>query len=168
MLPPIESTGRRVVIKNCVIVGLCAMMLLPAIASPSDWIANHEMPFRAKQASGVAAEPLEWKPIVVDRDPFVATFQPQNSASASAAIAVRDIVGMRVIQGHPLSSLGVPTAIIRAIAIGRTARALVEINGITRVVGPGDKVGSFTIKSILANRVQLSDGSVLTLDRKYP
>jgi len=57
---------------------------------------------------------------------------------------------------------------IHAIAIGRTARALVEINGVTRIVGVGDKLGSFTIKAILFDRVQLSNGSVLTLDREFP
>lgn len=123
-----------------------AISLLPLAAWPNIPIApsQHVLmgPPRVKEIS-----PWKERPILIARDPFV----PDPTRLA------------HVLAGRHAKK-GLAAAVrLKAIALGRLPQALIEVNGATRIVSPGDAIGPFRVRAVTAKGVELTNGSIVIL-----
>lgn len=94
----------------------------------------------------------------ITRDPFLAP----DEASASRAAATTVPNGAQ--NDRPV----LPPVTVRAVALGENSRALVDIGGITRIVGVGDTVGPLKVAAIRVDGIQFNDGSMVPLEGGDP
>jgi len=57
---------------------------------------------------------------------------------------------------------------VRGLAFGQEPKAVIEVEGTTKIVAAGDFIDGTRISSILADRIVLNDGSVLMFARAQP
>lgn len=155
----IERQSRRNVALTCWLVACGSLTLLPLAARSS----LRAIYLHRQQEPAVAPTsdngPWNAKAVTVGRDPFIS-----EAANAGASSAV---IGERVVPGQLLGSIQTGGAVVRAIATGPVSRAVIDIGGLTRIVGVGDRIGGLRVTAIGSDRVQLSGGSRLVL-RTHP
>lgn len=127
-------------------IGAAAISLLPLVAWPNIPIApsQHVLmgPERLKEIS-----PWKERPILIARDPFV-----PDAPHLTHVLAGRG------------AKKGLAAAVrLKAIALGRLPQALIEVDGATRIVSPGDTIGPFRVRAVTAKGVELTNGSIVIL-----
>ncbi|HET9392952.1 MAG TPA: hypothetical protein VFO29_05490 [Candidatus Rubrimentiphilum sp.] len=129
-------------------------LLLPLAAHPSPDVSVPAVVGEGQPGANLRGSPWREKAVFVPRDPFL----PGGAALRTPAAAVPSIDR----SAHEAAS-GIA---LRAIAFGDNSRALVDIGGVTRIVGVGDAVGSLQVAFIGMDRIQLSDGETVTLEEE--
>ncbi len=149
MIRRLYDDQRRVLARLAAMMTCGAALVLPLTAQTSS-VAGAEgasAPANGRFAL-MAPSTLTFPAYSVTRDPFV---------PGIAHAIVPD--GARA--GGDTAQIGLP--VVRGIVVGNPERALVEIGGVVRVVGVGDRVGDETIVQISSSGVVLSDGTQLRL-----
>ena len=142
MLPPLFARQRRRLL-SWTIPACAAAIALLLIALPPSLQAGGNGRLRASHSIASAVPGALAFPIVdVAHDPFV----PEVRAALGA------------------SEAGKGTTVVRAIVLGESPKALVDIDGRTIVVGVGSSLGSAVVTAIAADAVLLDDGERLALD----
>ena len=184
MLPIDDRARRRLLTFSAMLCALPAF-LAPLAARSSFEISAERAVFNTRLIT--PRVPVAWnpRPIAIGRDPFIPDDR-QDAAPDNANPALPragGVVGMRVVQGQsigfPLPSnrdvsgmslqdaaFGVPT--VRAIVMGTSARALVEENGRTRVIGVGDFIAGSRVTAIDRSGVHLKNNLVFALMEDRP
>jgi hypothetical protein len=167
MLPPIEKQVRRAVISMSIALAASGLLVVPLAGSSSAYVSDSEPRFAVKPANVRRDDPWRARTVSVARDPFLSVAAPAGPIASGPPSASRSLIGMRVIQGQTITPASAAAA-VRAIALGREPKAMIEIDGSTRIVAPGDFISGARVESILADRVILSGGMVLRFPRKSP
>lgn len=145
MLPPLDDAQRKPLLRVGLAACAVSLALLPVAVR-----SNRELPEERAAAALASASlppraPLE--DVVARRDPFA----PDRALTAPAPAAAARAAGES------------PAAIVRALVIGMSPRAIVETDGGSRVIAPGDVLSHLKVISIDAAGVRLSNGTVLKL-----
>lgn len=144
MCKPLSSERRRSLLRVGLLACASSVLLVPLTAAPSfEAVADVEPPVATFQPAPAPTR-LAFPKIAIERDPFV--------SDATAAV-----VGGALPDGQPA---------VRAVVLGLTPKALVEIAGRSRIVGIGDRLGDTLILGIDAAGVRLENGERLPLEPK--
>lgn len=145
MLPALGDTQRKPLLRVALVACAVSLGLMPVAVR-----SNRELPEERAIAALAAAslpESATLNDVVVSRDPF----SPDLALTSPASVSQRAATG------------GPPVAVVRALVIGMSPRAIVEVDGGSRVIAPGDKLGRMKVTDIDAAGVHLSNGTVLKL-----
>ncbi len=156
MLRPIEKCARRALITASVLIALCAILVVPLAGST----AGYRLGPSAKSAKPeIVRRDNPWKDalVTITRDPFLPEAMFTRPSSHLPQPARRNPVGMSV-----------PGARVRGLAFGQETKAIIELGGATKIVALGDFFNGTRVAAILADRVVLSDGSVLMFSGRLP
>lgn len=168
MLRPLERTSRRALVTGSLATVICSALMVPLAGSTSGYLA---VPRRASESLKSTAltgdDPWKAPAVTIRRDPFLpeaalVTARPSPPESAPA------VVGMKVVQGEPISAGATSGIAVLAIAFGARSKAVVRLGGTTKIVAPGDFINTSRVESILPDRIVLSDGRNLMLARRPP
>lgn len=131
---------------SAIVVAMLAAGLLPLSAMPDG---ARGIPNGALNRTVAVKVNSPWQaaPILVDRDPFV----PKAKYALPSA------------QLHDGGISDATAITVKGIALGRAPQALIETGGKTRIIGPGDRIGRTRVRTILFDRIVLSNGLVLIL-----
>lgn len=146
---PLDDRKRRRLLTLSAMLCAAALMLAPLAGRTSFEIAGEYEAFNARFANLQPPQARNDHPVAITRDPF---------ASARTQAAARPAM-------HGQTA-GI--ASVRAVVTGTSARALVEINGVTRVVACGDMLVGSRVIAIDAAGVRLQNGTVLPLTGDMP
>jgi len=145
MLPPLDDAQRKPLLRLGLLACAVSIALMPVAVR-----SNRELP-EERAAAALAAASLPQRATLVDvvarRDPFA----PDRTLAVPAPPAAARARG------------AAPDAIVRALVIGMSPRAIVETEGGSRVIAPGDALGHSKVMSIDAAGVHLTNGTVLKL-----
>lgn len=162
MLREIERKARASMTGACAAGAVAMALLAPLAARPSGWTTVPGLRSESPTVVNSPGSPWTEKPVVISRDPFLAPAAELRLAPDGNS--ARQVARSQAVQRR---SVGPPLA-VRAIAVGENSRALVDVGGVTRLVGVGDSIGSLRVISIRIDRIQLSDGSTALLDSGHP
>jgi len=176
--PALYDDQRRALSRFATMLACGAAAILPLTAQNTS-IAGASVPERpSMRMDAVSFSPqLSFPDYSVDRDPFVPDRRIAAEIRVEAAPARAgqgDDIGV-VLPANAGASATLPTeqdargpgsvAVVRAVVLGDSPRALVDIDGSVHVVGIGDAVGDAAVVRIDAHGVALSDGSRLPMER---
>src|SRR5436305_565032 len=151
----LSETGRKkraAAVSVCAASAIAAGLLAPLAARPSSGAFWPKAQADLATRTNTAGSPWEDRTVVIARDPFLPAAEPRT------ALPIVDVHAVAI--PFPVS--------VRAIAVGDNSRALIDVDGLTRLVGVGDSVGSLRIASIQIDRVVFSDGSAAKLEGTPP
>jgi hypothetical protein len=118
-------------------------------------------------SSPASLQPLQYPELSLSRDPFLAPPSPKLDAVVPQPIPGIDPdfvlppnLGASNDGGSPVGPVGVS---VRAVVVGDSPKALLQIGRRTVFVGVGSHVGGSIVVEIDANSVRLSDGTRLLL-----
>jgi hypothetical protein len=155
LVRPLYSRQRHTLLRWSAMLCAASVLLSPLTVRPS---------FRAEaegeRAVAVRALPelpsrLEFPTIVITHDPFIpssAAGLPLGEAVAGAASGI-DVTAM---------------PIVRAVIVGASPKALVDIGETPQVVGIGSALGGSFVTSISAGGIQLQNGQTFRFSEKQP
>ncbi len=157
MFRPIEKCARRALVSGSLIVAICAILVMPLAGSTSGSIFERP-PNGSKPDIVQRDDPWKNATVKVTRDPFLQEVRfVKPSTPPSPLAGGRSSTGMRI-----------TGASVRGLAFGQKPKAVIEVEGATKIVAPGDFIDGSRIVSILLDRIILSDGSVLMFSRRLP
>lgn len=145
MLLPLDDESRARLVRLAVLLCGSALLLAPLAGRGSIEIAQEQAAFGAILATPRLPAGASSADVLVERDPFA----PLASSGALSATA-----GAAAASPSPQDA-GVT---VEAIVTGKTARALVDDSGQTRIVGIGDALGGSRIVRIDSGAVTLASG----------
>lgn len=157
---PLHDNRRRILFYFAAVLCAIPLCLIP-LAGRSAREVRESRVLQARFAPRNADDGGRGSVVAVAHDPFVAD-RPVIRVSSSTG----SVVGMRVVQGQPVGTFGVPS--VSAIATGASPRALVAEAGHVRVVAIGDTVAGSRVRSIDAKGVRLQKGTLLPLAQERP
>jgi hypothetical protein len=141
---------RRALARLAAMMTCGAALVLPLTAQTSSAAGAQDVQAAAMDRFALTVpRKLTFPTYSVSRDPFVPGVAHTTVVTGTGA-------------GYNGEQTAVP--IVRGIVVGDPERALVEIGGVVRVVGVGDRVGDATIENISSVGVVLSDGTQLHLE----
>lgn len=173
MLPALYDDERRSLARLASMLIVGAIAVVPLTTQSSSVAGAADVRAQNDQSGLDLPARLTFPAYSVSRDPFV----PEHSIRAKLeGSALRSWQGSEIgvvlppnagaAQDGPIAPLNgtSPSApIVRAIVLGKPARALVEDAGSIRVLGIGDRIGELVVASITAEGITLSDGTRLML-----
>jgi len=154
MFQPIERCARLYLAYGSLAAAICAVLVVPLAGSTASNSSGQSLN-GLKQVMAERDDPWKSAMVKVTRDPFLlqtASPKPPTSTPSSGNL---NSGGMHVIQ-----------AAVRGIAFGDQPKAIVEIDGATKIVAAGDFINRMRIESILSDRIVMDDGSVLMFSRR--
>ncbi|HEY8314827.1 MAG TPA: hypothetical protein VIG51_11765 [Candidatus Baltobacteraceae bacterium] len=166
MLVPIDRRRRVQCVRLSVVLCASALLLAPLAGQGSIEIGNHDSGYGVSLQEPRPPVTVHPASLEVNRDPFVAdrpafALEPVPIPPSEAALPPNRGAAGVILPATAFSPVG--SIAVRAIISGPRARALVEDNGVVRVVGAGDTVGGRRIRRIDNLGVMLSSGDLLTL-----
>jgi hypothetical protein len=102
---------------------------------------------------------LDYPAYVVKRDPFAAPAVAAMPGSQDNASTMDDKAALERVDASP---------VLRAIVLGASPKALIDIGGHTSLVGVGSPLAGSRIVAIQATGIELADGSRLKLLEATP
>ncbi len=159
---PLNDRSRCRLLAGAAVLCAVPMLLIPLAGRSAFEVNDEQFAFvqRFKQLPRDIAAPKT--SVKIARDPFLGDLSGQIPIETRVGGDTR-VVGMRVVQGAPMG-IDVPNAVtVRAIVSGKPPRALVEVSGHVRVVGPGDALAGSMIRRIDRSGVLLQNGVLLML-----
>lgn len=173
-MQPLDERVRRRLLTVSAMVCAIPSFLAPLAGRTSFELASERAAFNARFSSPHIMSPWSDSPLLIARDPFVADAVEKQPAAS--------VTGMHVVQGQPTgfvvpASQGAPgiavqdatleIPLLRAVATGKSSRAIVEEHGRARVVGLGDLIAGSPIVAIEPNGLRLKDGTTLTMTAEH-
>jgi hypothetical protein len=162
MLQPISDDDRRSLVR---LAGMlcCSSIALLAVMQHSPIAAGAQDGVLAlRQRAPALPGELRFPTLRVMRDPFVSNQALAETPSRNAADP--QIVLPPNAGASDLPVLTVASApVVRAVILGESSRALIELGGDVHVFAVGDRIGSATISSIRSDGVTLSNAVRLPL-----
>lgn len=148
----------RLAVWACLWLPLLAIAAVPAALSAEDGDRELVPQFDPPPVP----ERLHFPTLVIRRDPFAA-----NIASVSDGVTSADAGGDPSDLVLPPNA-AVASPVLRAVILGPSPKALVEVAGRAIVAGIGTPLGNSTVVAITGNSVVLQDGQSLRLAEKHP
>jgi hypothetical protein len=151
-LDPLNASQRRRALRWSIAASTIALLLVPLAALPG--------PAMEEGASSAAPpglpelpERLVYPALNVRHDPFARATQPpgaEDDADPGIVLPPND---------------GIAAApIVRAVVLGEHPKALLEIDGRTRIVGVGARLRGIAIEAVTSQGIRLDDGERLPVD----
>jgi hypothetical protein len=168
MLQPVEKRLRRAVMRASLAVTVCGLLSAPLAGFTSGYVPGHKHSVASKPSNVRREDPWDYRAVNIVRDPFLNEAAFFGSMTSGPTSARSGLIGMKVVQGQPISPAGLTPAVVRAIALGREPKAVIDMDGSTRIVAPGDLINGIRVESILSDRVVLRGGTSLRFSSKSP
>jgi len=163
MLAPLRDSRRKTLLRLSLLVCCVSAALLPLTGGSSgDASASPAVAEAAPKLPEVPSA-LRFPPVAVSRDPFVPDAVPdQAPIDGDVDIVLPPNAGANGAPAPPLSD--VPNQIVvRAVVIGPSSRALVDVNGKVNVLAVGDILAGNPIQAIDSQGIVLANGTRISL-----
>lgn len=179
MLPPLRDDQRRALLRLSILMCSAALALLPLTAQSSFDASAAEAIVQPALDVPTVPDRLRFPDVSVSRDPFVpdaasiAAPLVMNNAEVGTQVQGGDDIGIVLppnagasgVPGGPVGTGGQP--LVRAVVVGPSSRALIDMGGAVRVLGVGDPLGPARIRTIDAGGVTLDNGAHLPLTQEH-
>ena len=151
MFDPLNVNQRRRLLRWSIATSTTALLLVPLAALPGPAFDENSGRLAAPQVPAIP-ERLAYPALTVRHDPFGRPTPPPATLGDDSEMVLPPNDGL----------LAVP--IVRAVLLGASPKALVELDGRTRIVEIGTRLGGTTIAAINAEGITLDDGERVPID----